>query len=641
MKLNKRIWLNAGAVLSVAMVVNNSDVVSAVENVEEDKTQTTDEEVKDLNVDETIEEVNEQEDTEEDTEEDVEVEEVKELPTVEDIEKETEVSVPNVDSEDTIEEEKEAPKKETPKEETSTKPTTQVYTVKSGDTLSRIASTYNTTVDNLVKWNNLANRNMIFVGQRLNIQSTASQGSTGNSGSSESSTSTDKPKENTGNVEITEKMTPSQFINTVSPVAQKVASEHGLYASVMIAQAALESGFGGSSLSLAPNYNLFGIKGSYNGQTAPMMTSEYVNGSWIRVIQNFKKYPSHSASFADNARLLRNGLSWNSKFYSGTWVENTNSFRDATQWLQGRYATDPTYANKLNTIINRYDLTRYDNSEFVNNEKSTEKESTPTNNSNSNTKTTTYTVVRGDTLNKIARQHDTTVSRIKSDNNLRSDLIIVGQRLTIRSTSQQSTPTEKPVESTSNSKAESTTSNREYTIKRGDTLSGIARAHSTTVRQLKEWNNLSSDLIFVNQKLIVGRQSTGSTSSTQSSSSASSEQTMGTSSSSSQTQTRTHRVVRGDTLYGLARQYGTTVSRIRSLNNLTSDTILINQRLIVGSSSSNTPTTQSNTRTYTVRSGDNLTRIARANNTTVSNLMSWNNLRSDLIRTGQTLIVRR
>ncbi|XBG76908.1 glucosaminidase domain-containing protein [Enterococcus cecorum] len=70
-----------------------------------------------------------------------------------------------------------------------------------------------------------------------------------------------------------------QFINQIAPHAQSVANANDLYASVMMAQAILESAWGQSTLAQAPNYNLFGIKGSYNGQTVYMNTLEFLNGT--------------------------------------------------------------------------------------------------------------------------------------------------------------------------------------------------------------------------------------------------------------------------------------------------------------------------------------------------------------------------
>ncbi|MFC0290131.1 glycoside hydrolase family 73 protein [Bombilactobacillus bombi] len=152
-----------------------------------------------------------------------------------------------------------------------------------------------------------------------------------------------------------------QFIQTIAPVAQQAANQYNLYPSVMMAQAILESGWGASQASQAPNYNFFGIKGDYNGASFNMPTKEWSKEKGYYTIDSyFRKYPNMAASFMDNGNKLRNGLSWNSAYYSGTWRENTTSYKDATAWLQGRYATDPSYASKLNNLIETYNLTQYD-----------------------------------------------------------------------------------------------------------------------------------------------------------------------------------------------------------------------------------------------------------------------------------------
>lgn len=151
------------------------------------------------------------------------------------------------------------------------------------------------------------------------------------------------------------------FVNQAGPMAQKSASKYKLYASVMMAQAILESGWGASSLAMAPNFNLFGIKGDYHGSSVSMPTQEWSSAKgWYTINANFRKYPSYEQSFDDNGDKLRNGISGAPEFYKGTWKENTKSYKDATAWLQGRYATSPTYAASLNSIIEAYNLTKYD-----------------------------------------------------------------------------------------------------------------------------------------------------------------------------------------------------------------------------------------------------------------------------------------
>ena len=153
------------------------------------------------------------------------------------------------------------------------------------------------------------------------------------------------------------------FINQIAPQAQQVARDNDLWPSVLIAQAILESGWGASTLSLPPHHNLFGItQGTgWTGQIVTMATREFRNGQWVIEHRAFRSYPSFQASFADVARVLRTvSFSPGVLFYAGAFRSNTGTFRDATAWLQGRYATDPNYAQLLNNIITQNNLTRFD-----------------------------------------------------------------------------------------------------------------------------------------------------------------------------------------------------------------------------------------------------------------------------------------
>lgn len=135
--------------------------------------------------------------------------------------------------------------------------------------------------------------------------------------------------------------------------AVPVARANNLYPSVAIAQALLESSYGESGL--AQNYhNLFGVKWTY-GQSVTLMTKEVENGVWIDTPQAFQVYPTYADSFTGYAKLIRNN-----PLYAGVWRENAPTYMDATANLQGRYATDDSYASKLNAIISQNNLTQYD-----------------------------------------------------------------------------------------------------------------------------------------------------------------------------------------------------------------------------------------------------------------------------------------
>ena len=495
---------------------------------------------------------------------------------------------------------------------------------------------------------------------------------------------------------------PQTFINNIAQQAKSVADANDLYVSVMIAQAIIESGWGSSTLSKAPNYNLFGIKGSYNGQTVYMSTLEYLNGQWVTKNEPFKKYPSFAESFADNAATLRN-VSFQSGvyYYSGAWKSNTKSYRDATAWLTGRYATDPNYASKLNSTIEMYRLTRFDspatgnNNNQTNTGKGNQVINTGTgsgSNTGSSTDTArTYTVKSGDSIWLIANNHGISMDQLRSWNNLKSDLIHAGQKLNVGQSSQVSvtpeapkpTPTPTPTPEVSKPETSVTPSTaKTYTVKSGDSVWLIANNHGITMAQLRSWNNLKNDLIHPGQKLVVsqtGSTNTGTTAkpttptNTNTSNNATNNATNNTTSKPTISTAKTYTVKAGDSVWLIANNHGITMAQLRSWNNLKSDLIHPNQKLIVSQASgtstgtttkavtaTNTnvgtttkPTTPTNTnnssnsfnattttaKTYTVKAGDSVWLIANNHGITIDQLRNWNNLKSDLIHPNQTLKV--
>ena len=145
-----------------------------------------------------------------------------------------------------------------------------------------------------------------------------------------------------------------------------------------------------------------------------------------------------------------------------------------------------------------------------------------------------------------------------------------------------------------------------YTVKSGDTLYSIAKKYGITVDKLKDLNNLKNNMISVNQKLLVNDQKKDQT-------------------------TNAYVVEKGDTLYSIAKKYSTTVSKIKELNNLKSDTLSIGQELIIPSSF--------DVKTHIVKPGDTLYSIARKYNTTVNAIKVANNLTSNVLSIGKELII--
>ncbi|MCY7572355.1 phage tail protein [Bacillus pumilus] len=149
-------------------------------------------------------------------------------------------------------------------------------------------------------------------------------------------------------------MAAADFIKKLAPGAQKVYKKYNVLASLVIAQGCLESGFGSSGLSKQAN-NLFGIKGTYNGKYVLMWTSEQdKKGNVTRIQAKFRKYPSYAESLADLGSLYTR-LSRYKK------VVGEKDYKKATAAVsKAGYATDIHYPSKLNSIIEKYNLTKYD-----------------------------------------------------------------------------------------------------------------------------------------------------------------------------------------------------------------------------------------------------------------------------------------
>ncbi len=160
-----------------------------------------------------------------------------------------------------------------------------------------------------------------------------------------------------------------------------------------------------------------------------------------------------------------------------------------------------------------------------------------------------YTVKAGDNLYNIAKKYNTTVDKIKRDNNLQSNNLTIGKILLIEDTSDQSN-----IEECFGEEYEAPSSNITYTVQKGDNLYSIANKYNTTVNEIKSLNNLTSNNLSIGQQLRIPTNASGNI---------------------------TYTVQKGDNLYSIARKYNTTVNEIKRKNNLTSNNLSIGQQLII------------------------------------------------------------
>lgn len=405
------------------------------------------------------------------------------------------------------------------------------------------------------------------------------------------------------------------FIESVAQGAINGWTKYGVLPSVTVAQAILESGWGQSALSTQA-HNLFGIKGSYNGQYVTMQTREVYNGQSYYIYDNFRKYANNSESVEDHGNFLYS----NSRYAN---LLGDQSYASVARKLQADgYATDPSYASSLIKLVEMYNLTQLDNIAFsgkqpvINNKN----DYNYSNSGNTDSSNGYYTVQSGDTLSGIALKFSTTSSKLAQLNSISNpNLIYVGQRLLVNQSSNSN--------SSSSGQSSSTTTNTEasaasYTIKSGDTLSGIASRYNTTVNQIVSLNQLSNpNLIYVGQVLKLKNSQTTNSSSSSSSSTAA-------------TTVGTYTVKAGDTLSAIASRYSTSSSTLASLNSLSNPNLIyVGQVLKVSSNASTSSSTSSSANStvttaasYTVKAGDTLSAIAAKYGTTYQALASTNSI---------------
>ena len=212
-----------------------------------------------------------------------------------------------------------------------------------------------------------------------------------------------------------------------------------------------------------------------------------------------------------------------------------------------------------------------------------------------------HRVRSGETLSTIASRYGVSIAQLKMTNRIRTNLIRPGQRLRI------------PFGG-----ADAVSDTKIYTVKAGDTLSTIASRYGVSVVRLKRANRLSGDSLRIGDRLEIPTQVTVSEAPKR------------------VAQSRTHRVRSGESLYTIGKRYGVSVDRIKAANGLRRNTIRVGQELVIPARSSGSAAA-SEGKVHRVRSGDTLSEIARRYGTTVSKLRSANGLTSNRLRIGQEL----
>jgi flagellum-specific peptidoglycan hydrolase FlgJ len=203
-----------------------------------------------------------------------------------------------------------------------------------------------------------------------------------------------------------------EYIDYYKTISINEMRLYGIPASITLAQGILESGSGKARLARLAN-NHFGIK--CHDWTGPRVYHDDDKAQ-----ECFRKYKDPSESFRDHSEFLANR-----KRYAALFELKKDDYKGWAKGLRkAGYATDPKYPKKLISLIERYELYKYD---------SKLKKSRSKKEPSSSAQKTRYTVKKGDTLYSISKAYNTTVEALKKQNNLRSTALKIGQKLTIYS----------------------------------------------------------------------------------------------------------------------------------------------------------------------------------------------------------------
>ncbi|WP_243572039.1 peptidoglycan endopeptidase LytF [Bacillus stercoris] len=330
--------------------------------------------------------------------------------------------------------------------------------VKSGDSLWKLAQTYNTSVAALTSANHLSTT-VLSIGQTLTIPGS-------NSGTSSTSSSTTKKS---GSSVYTVKNGDSLWLiaNEYKMTVQELKKLNGLSSDLIRAGQKLK------------------VSGTVSSSSSSSTKSNSNKSSSSSSKSSSNKSSSSSSATGTYKVQLGDSL-WK--------IANKVNMSIAELKVLNNLKSDTIYVNQvLKTKSSGSDTSSKDTS------------SKP----NQNSATTKYTVKSGDSLWKIANNYNLTVQQIRNVNNLKSDVLYVGQVLKL--TGKASSGTSSSSSSSSNTSSGTTTT---YTVKSGDSLWVIAQKFNVTAQQIREKNNLKTDVLQVGQKLVItGKASSSSSSS--------------------------------------------------------------------------------------------------------------------------------
>lgn len=228
------------------------------------------------------------------------------------------------------------------------------------------------------------------------------------------------------------------FINEVAAVVEPLAEKNDLFASVMMAQAIVESNWGQNSFAKAPYYNLFGFEGQYKGQSAMLDKEDFTEGASVTSKKELKTYGSLKEAAQDYVEIMKTTeKDGQDLYFANSWKSNAGDYQTAARALEGRFNQQPGYADALIATIEENDLTKYDTAAVAQPAVATP---APEAAAPASEPVTQYVVQSGDTVSSITTNFGITTEDFSAWNNLQDNVIYSGQTVIVGNGTTSSTP---------------------------------------------------------------------------------------------------------------------------------------------------------------------------------------------------------
>jgi len=420
------------------------------------------------------------------------------------------------------------------------------------------------------------------------------------------------------------------YIKKYAPLAVEEMHNSKIPASITLAQGILESGNGRSYLASKSN-NHFGIKCHTGWKGEKVFYDDDEKG------ECFRKYKYVESSYKDHSKFLTSRRRYAELFK----LRKTNYRGWAKGLKKSGYATDKKYATKLISLIEDYKLFVFDDMPRKKVKKREKNIETVVKLNQANNKKRRTLRKAATDLSNVSREADSIADAIAEQKKLKY------KRVVIKEPSKEKPKTSVTVLEPKKEEAEPiNSSNRIHIVEKGNTLYSIAKLYNTSVATIIKNNHLTSNALSLGQKLYIDAKNTQKLTSEPIETK---EEITETKVEPKNTKTgvttiSTHIVGKGDTLYSIARKYNTSVESIMKINNLTSASISLDQKLRIisrtGEFAKKDVELKNKTAVngiYTVKSGDTLYSIAKKHNTSVNSIIEKNNLSSNALNVGQKL----